>query len=112
METYKAISTRRSTRKYNEKPISKELLEMIIKAGRLAPCGGNSQSTHFIVISNPKVLHELATIVQEEFAKMEVTKNMYRSLQSTILASKSRHYPFSLQRTSADCNGQSEGLWK
>ena len=44
MNTYESILTRRSTRKYLNKPVSKELLEKIIETGRYAPSGGNSQS--------------------------------------------------------------------
>ena len=56
MNTYESILTRRSTRKYLNKPVSKELLEKIIETGRYAPSGGNSQSNHFIVIQNKQII--------------------------------------------------------
>ena len=60
MSVQTAIQTRRSTRKYAEKPVEKELVEKVIEAGRYAPSGGNSQTTHFIAITNHEGLDELA----------------------------------------------------
>ena len=39
--------------------------------------GGNSQSTHFIVIENREVLLELANLVRDEFSKMQIEENIY-----------------------------------
>lgn len=94
MEVYEAITTRRSTRIFDKKEIEKDKLNRIIEAGRFAPSGGNSQSTHFIVVQSEKILNELAKIVMEEFAKMEVIEGMYRSLAASINASKNGKYVF------------------
>ena len=88
MNTYESILTRRSTRKYLNKPVSKELLEKIIETGRYAPSGGNSQSNHFIVIQNKQIIDRLVKMVEKAFSKMEITENMYRSLQSSIFLKK------------------------
>ena len=94
MEALELIKTRRSTRKYQERAVEKALLEQIIEAGRYAPSGGNSQSTHFFVITDRAVLAELAALVKREFAQMEVTPGMYRSLANAIRASKGERYVF------------------
>lgn len=94
MDTYENIRTRRSNRKLKATPISRAELEKILQAGRLAPCGGNSQSTHFIVIENKQALQDLAVIAREEFAKMTVTENTYKSLKNSIQASKRGTYVF------------------
>lgn len=88
------IKSRRSTRKFKNTPVPKELIEKVIEAGRYAPSGGNSQSTHFIVIKNREVLEELALLVNQEFSQMEVTENTYKSLVHSINASKSGNYVF------------------
>ena len=72
MEAFEAIMTRRSTRKMKEDVPSRDLIEKVIEAGRCAPSGGNSQTTHFIIITNSDFLGELADIVQSEFAAMEI----------------------------------------
>ena len=74
MNTLECIKTRHSTRKFKPEPIAQELLDTVIDAGRHAPTGGNLQPTHFMVITNPDVLKELVTLVQEEYGKTEVTE--------------------------------------
>ena len=74
MNTLECIKTRHSTRKFKPEPVAQELLDTVIDAGRRAPTGGNLQPTHFMVITNPDVLKELVTLVQEEYGKTEVTE--------------------------------------
>ena len=51
MEALEAIFTRRSTRKMSSEMPGRDLIEKVIEAGRFAPSGSNSQTTHFIVIT-------------------------------------------------------------
>ena len=94
MEAIEAIITRRSTRKYKDDIPDKDLIEKIINAGRYAPSGGNSQTTHFIVFTDKNMLRDLADIVCDEFAKMEIAEGMYGSLKASITASKKGGYVF------------------
>ena len=94
METIEAIITRRSTRKYTDSVPEKDLIEKVINAGRYAPSGGNSQTTHFIVFTDKGMLQDLADIVCSEFARMEITEGMYGSLKASITASKKGGYVF------------------
>lgn len=94
MNTYESIITRRSTRKYLDKEVSQELLEKIIETGRYAPSGGNSQSNHFLVIQNKQIIDHLVKMVEKAFSQMEITENMYRSLQNSINLSKKGGYVF------------------
>ncbi len=88
------IKTRRSTRRYVDRPVPRELLEQIVEAGRYAPSGGNNQTGHFLVVTDPAVLARLAEMAQEAFAGMEVTENTYRSLAFAIQAAKRGGYVF------------------
>lgn len=88
------IKSRRSTRKFKNEMVPDELVAQVIEAGRYAPSGGNSQSTHFIVVENKEVLAKLAKLAEEEFAKMEIEENTYRSLANSIRASKRGNYIF------------------
>ena len=94
MDALEAIRTRRSSRRLLPVVPEKELLDQIIEAGRLAPSGSNSQTTHFIVITNAELLTEIAGIVMAEFAKKEVTEDTYVSLRNSILLSKKGQYAF------------------
>ena len=94
MKVYDAIVTRRSTRLYKDQPVDPRLLETVIEAGRMAPSGGNSQPSHFMVITNRELLAKTAEMVMKSFAAMEVTEGMYRSKASAITRAKAGNYVF------------------
>ena len=94
MEAIEAILTRRSTRKYKDTMPDREIIEKIIEAGRYAPSGANSQSTHFIVFTDKGILTEMAEAVKDEFSKMEADENTYVSLKHSINAAKNGDYVF------------------
>ena len=94
METLEAILTRRSTRRYKDEMPDRELIEKVIEAGRYAPSGSNSQTTHFIVFTDKKILSELAETVKKEFSKMTSEEGTYVSLKHAINASKTGEYVF------------------
>ena len=88
------IKSRRSTRRFQDKPVPKEWIEKIVEAGRYAPSGGNCQTSHFLVIQNREILDHLAETVRQEFAGMEITEGMYASLVNSIRLSKANRYEF------------------
>ncbi len=88
MDALDAIFTRRSTRKMKDELPPAELIDKVIEAGRAAPSGSDMQTTHFIAITDKKVLADLARIVQDEFAKMEEEPDMYVALRHCISAAK------------------------
>ena len=94
MTTLEAIKTRRSTRRFSDKPVELEKLDKIVSAGRYAPSGGNSQTCHFIVVRHKEILAKLAELAQAAFAKMEITEGMYKSIANSIRASKKGNYVF------------------
>ena len=94
MEALEAILTRRSTRRYKKEIPDKELLNKVIEAGRYAPSGSNSQTTHFIVFTDEAVLAEMADLVCGEFVKMEIKDDTYISLKNSINAAKKGGYVF------------------
>ena len=55
MELEHAIRTRRSVRKFLDKPVEREKLNACLEAARLAPSACNSQPWHYLVIDDPKV---------------------------------------------------------
>jgi len=54
------IETRRSIRKYKNTPISKEKINKILEAARIAPSAGHRQPWHFIVVENKETIKKLA----------------------------------------------------
>ena len=89
-----AIFTRRSTRRMKPDLPPRELIERVIEAGRAAPSGSNSQTTHMLIITDRRVLDELAARVQAAFAAMEVGPEAYVSLRNSVNAAKRGGYVF------------------
>ncbi|WP_269852139.1 nitroreductase family protein [Methanosarcina horonobensis] len=58
METMDALLTRRSIRKYLPDPVSRDLIENILKAGMSAPSAGDEQPWHFIIIDRHDLLEK------------------------------------------------------
>jgi len=56
MSVYEIAITRRSIRRFKDKPVPYEMLEKCLNAGRLAPCGRNHQVCEYIVINDAEVL--------------------------------------------------------
>ena len=94
MDAMQAIMTRRSTRRMKPELPPRALIEQVVEAGRCAPSGGNSQTTHFIVITRRETLDALAAAAQAAFAGMELGPDTYVSLRNSIQASKRGNYVF------------------
>ncbi|WP_409016382.1 nitroreductase family protein [Anaerostipes caccae] len=78
------INNRRSCRVYQEKSIPEEELNLILKAGRMAPSGGNSKTARVIVFQRKDMIRELEDAAQREFAQMPLKEGMYKSLYAAI----------------------------
>ena len=94
MDVFSCIATRHSTRKFKEEPVPQELLDKVIEAGRQAPSGKHKNQSRFIVIRKKEVLQELIALVQQEFAKMEVTPENDDNFGGAIRAAKKGGYVF------------------
>ena len=88
------IKTRRSTRRYSDREVSKEDLDMVLEAGRFAPSGGNNQTTHLLVITSQEIKEKIAKLAEKLFSGMEVMPDTYKSMASAILSSKKGGYNF------------------
>jgi len=94
MEVFSCMATRHSTRKFKEEPVPQEVLDKVIEAGRQAPSGKHKNQSRFIVIRKKEVLQELIALVQQEFAKMEVTPENDDNFGGAIRAAKKGGYVF------------------
>ncbi len=50
--TYDAILSRRSIRRFQQKPINLDLLKKLVNAGRLAPSGANLQPLEYAIVTD------------------------------------------------------------
>lgn len=65
-EAIKNILERRSVRKFSEKQIPKEELDLIIKAGLYAPSAMNRQTWKFTVLTKTEDIQELAGVIAKQ----------------------------------------------
>lgn len=90
-ETLNTILTRRSTRKFLNKPIPKEELELIIKAGLHAPSGMGRQTWQFTVVKNRDKIQSLASVIRKVLEREGY--DMYQP-EVVIIPSNEKDSPF------------------
>ncbi len=56
------LRRRRSLRLYQNRPVEKAKLKMLIEAGRYAPTGSNRQACEYVVVSGRKALNRVCTL--------------------------------------------------
>jgi nitroreductase len=59
MEVFETIKNRTSIRKYKPEKISKEKIDILIEAGRLAPTGANKQKYKLVIVDNEDIKKRL-----------------------------------------------------
>jgi nicotinate-nucleotide--dimethylbenzimidazole phosphoribosyltransferase len=65
MDVLEAIRTRRSVRKWLQKPVPADLVERILDAGRWAPSAGNFQPWAFIVVQESETKERVQKVAEE-----------------------------------------------
>lgn len=68
------IMSRRSTREYLDKPVDRQLIEQILDAGRSAPSSLNTQPWRFAVITDKRLINDIASRIKD------VLTSVYRFL--------------------------------
>lgn len=64
MDLFEAIAKRYSYRgEFTETPVPRDDLRRIVQAGIQAPSGKNEQTTSFVIVDDPALLTQLATII-------------------------------------------------
>ncbi|MBD5142133.1 MAG: nitroreductase [Ruminococcus sp.] len=69
MELIKAITERRSIRKYTNQPVTQEDLQKIIETAKFAPSWKNSQTVRYYAILNPELKNQIAEQGTCDFSK-------------------------------------------
>ena len=82
------IMARRSVRKYLDKPVEHEKLEMIVRAGIYAPSGGNRQQWYIRVVEDQKLINDVSAIYKQGLSAANFNdkdfKNMFRNAPTLI----------------------------
>lgn len=61
-EVLKALTERRSVKKYKDTPVARELIEKIAEAGTYAPSGMNKQASIIIAVTNKELRDRLSAL--------------------------------------------------
>ena len=87
-EVINNIMARRSVRKYLDKPVEHEKLEVVVRAGINAPSGMNRQPWVVRVVEDQKLIADVTEVYKQENAEMvkrdKDFKNMFRNAPNLI----------------------------
>src|SRR3989304_8014571 len=64
MEIYNTIISRRTIRKFKQKPVKLSILKKLVNAGRLAPSAGNLQPLEYIITVDNAVKEKIFSHVR------------------------------------------------
>ena len=67
---YDFIYRRHSVRQFTEEPVSEALIEKLVQAATAAPSGKNKQNWHFVAVTDPKKIQEIARLVEAENSRL------------------------------------------
>ena len=62
----KEMQRRRTVRHFSDRPVPREIIEECLLTAGTAPNGANLQPWQFVVVSDPKVKHEIRVVAEEE----------------------------------------------
>lgn len=77
---------RRTVRKYDRKPVSREQVEMIIEAGIWAPSGFNMQPWHFVMVDDQVVKARLIKAITDEVIRAQKSNPSFQGHVPAYLA--------------------------
>jgi coenzyme F420-0:L-glutamate ligase / coenzyme F420-1:gamma-L-glutamate ligase len=87
--TLDELRSRRSIRKYQQKPIPKKLITEVLEAARWAPSAHNAQPWRFIVLTKTSSKRKLSTAMAESWAE-DMAKDEQKIDEATMLAKVER----------------------
>jgi nitroreductase len=65
-----ALAYRRSTRRFQDRPVSRDMIERVVQAGRYIPSGGNRHAYAFTVVTDPGVKDRLLVEFQTFYGRI------------------------------------------
>ena len=83
-ETLKNIYTRRAVRKYKDVSLSKDIIGMLLDAGRMAPSAMNRQPWRFYVVTDPKIIKTFSKEIAEHAIKQIKHTNLKEVAKMTL----------------------------
>lgn len=100
------IMSRRSIRNYKQIPVSRDTMQVILKAGINAPNGQNRQSWEIRVVDNPETMSEIKAAMSAANPDVPMAGDSFRNAPVMAFIAADTSYDFSL----LDCGMLSENM--
>ena len=100
------IRSRRSIRNYKQIPVSRDTMQVILKAGINAPNGQNRQSWEIRVVDNPDTMSEIKAAMSAANPDVPMAGDSFRNAPVMAFIAADTSYDFSL----LDCGMLSENM--
>lgn len=100
------IMSRRSIRNYKQLPVSRDTMQVILKAGINAPNGQNRQSWEIRVVDNPDTISEIKAAMSAANPDVPMAGDSFRNAPVMAFIAADTSYDFSL----LDCGMLSENM--
>ncbi len=100
------IMSRRSIRNYKQIPVSRDTMQVILKAGINAPNGQNRQSWEIRVVDNPDTMSEIKAAMSAANPDVPMAGDSFRNAPVVAFIAADTSYDFSL----LDCGMLSENM--
>ena len=100
------IMSRRSIRNYKQIPVSRDTMQVILKAGINAPNGQNRQSWEIRVVDNPDTMSEIKAAMSAANPDVPMAGDSFRNAPVMAFIAADTSYDFSL----LDCGMLSEHM--
>lgn len=91
---YEWLNTRRSVREYSSRPVSKKVIENIIKSASTAPSGAHKQPWTFCAVSNAELKTKIRLAAEEEERENYANRMTERWLQDLAPLGTDTNKPF------------------
>lgn len=88
------MQRRRTVRHFSDRPVPREIIEECLLTAGTAPNGANLQPWHFIVVSDPKVKHEIRAAAEEEEKEFYQRRAPQEWLEALAPLGTDEHKPF------------------
>ena len=88
------MQRRRTVRNFSDRTVPREIIEECLLTAGSAPNGANLQPWHFVVVSDPKVKHEIRVAAEQEETEFYHRRATQEWLDALAVIGTDEHKPF------------------
>lgn len=88
------MQRRRTVRQFSERPVPRDVIEECLLVAGSAPSGANMQPWHFVVVSDPRVKHEIRIAAEQEEDEFYNRRAPQEWLDALSVIGTDEHKPF------------------